>query len=139
MLAATFNVSTLRHITHRSVALDEMARYRMPRSSFLLIGSIALRLIGGLSILIGFHAGIGSMLLFAFVVPAALPAHDFWAMPAARQTHETIDFLNDLAIAAGTLLIALHGAGPWSIDASKVHRLSPRAESSSKSLSPELT
>ena len=138
MFAATFIVSALRHTTHWSAALDEMAGYGMPPSSCLLIGSIALRLIGGLSILIGLHARIGSTLLFAFVVPAALLAHDFWAMPAARQTHETIEFLNNLAMAAGALLIALNGAGPWSIDASKENRLSPRAESSSKSLSPEL-
>src|SRR5437899_5531227 len=59
MLAATFIISALRHLTHWSAALDEMAGDGIPRSSFLLTGSIALRLIGGLSILLGFHARIG--------------------------------------------------------------------------------
>jgi uncharacterized membrane protein YphA (DoxX/SURF4 family) len=138
MLAATFIVSALRHITHWSAALDEMAGDGMPRSSFLLLGSIAFRLIGGLSILLGLRARIGATLIVAFIVPAALLAHDFWAMPAARQTHETIEFLNNLAIAAGAMLIALNGAGPWSIDALK-RSGSPRAAFSSNGLSPELT
>jgi hypothetical protein len=50
--------------------------------------------------------------MVVFIVPAAFLAHDFWAMPAARQTHETIEFLNNMAIAAGALLVVLHGAGP---------------------------
>ena len=138
MLAATFIVSALRHITHWSGALDEMAADGMPRSSFLLLGSIAFRLIGGLSVLLGIRARFGAALLVVFIVPAAFLAHDFWAMPAARQTHETIEFLNNLAMAAGALLIALNGPGPWSIDAIKETRLSPRGQLSN-SLSPEFT
>jgi len=137
-LTATFIVSAVRHLTDWSAALDEMAGYGMPRSSVLLTGSIAFRLIGGLAILFGFHARIGATLLFAFVVPAALLAHDFWAMPATRQTHETIEFLNNLAMAAGAMLIALNGAGPWSIDAIKENHLPARGELSSSALAPEL-
>src|SRR6201995_5624808 len=94
MLSATFLISALRHITHWSAALDEMAGDGMPRSSFLLTGSIVLRLVGGLSILLGVYARAGAALLVVFVVPAALLAHNFWAMPASRQTHELIEFLN---------------------------------------------
>src|SRR6266566_1100555 len=119
MLSATFVISAVRHITHWSAALDEMAGDGMPRSSLLLTGSIVLRLIGGLSILFGCYARAGAALLVVFVVPAALLAHNFWAMPAARQTHELIEFLNNLAMAAGALLITLNGPGPWSIDSSK--------------------
>jgi uncharacterized membrane protein YphA (DoxX/SURF4 family) len=87
MLTATFVVSAVRHLTHWSAALDEMAGDGMPLSSFLLTGSIVLRLIGGLSILLGFYARAGAALLVVFVVPAALLAHNFWAMLPARQTH----------------------------------------------------
>jgi putative oxidoreductase len=139
MLSATFVISALRHLTHWSAALDEMAGDGMPRSSFLLTGSIVLRLIGGLSILLGFYARAGAALLVVFVVPAAFLAHDFWAMPAERQTHELIEFLNNLAMAAGALLVVLNGAGRWSVDAIKENRLSARAELSSNGLSPEFT
>jgi putative oxidoreductase len=126
MLTATFILSAVRHLTHWSAALDEMAGDGMPRSSFLLLGSIAFRLIGGLSVLVGFRARIGATLLVLFILPAALLAHDFWAMPPERQTHEMIEFLNNLAIAGGALLVALNGAGPWSIDSIQKDRLVQR-------------
>ena len=122
MLAATFIISAVRHLTHWSAALDEMAGDAMPRSSLLLIGSIALRLAGGLSVLLGFRARSGAALLVLFVVPAAFLAHDFWVMPEARRTHETVEFLNNMAIAAGALLVVLNGAGPWSIDSFQTNR-----------------
>ena len=122
MLAATFIISAVRHLTHWSAALDEMAGDAMPRSSLLLIGSVALRLAGGLSVLLGFRARSGAAVLLVFVVPAAFLAHDFWMMPTARQTHETVEFLNNMAIAAGALLVALYGAGPWSIDSFQKNR-----------------
>ena len=56
MLSATFIISAVRHLTHWSAALDEMVGDGMPRSSILLIGSITFRLLGGLSVLLGFHA-----------------------------------------------------------------------------------
>jgi putative oxidoreductase len=122
MIAATFVISAIRHITHWSAALDEMAADGVPRSSFLLMGSIGLRLIGGLAVLLGFYARTGAALLVAFVLPAAVLAHDFWAMPPGRQTHETIEFLNNLAMAGGALLIVLNGAGSVSIDSLKADK-----------------
>jgi putative oxidoreductase len=116
MLSATFIISAARHLTHWSAALDEMVGDGMPRSSILLSGSIAFRLLGGLSVLLGFHARLGAGLLVAFILPAAFLAHDFWVMPAERRTHEAIEFFNNMAIASGALFITLHGAGLWSID-----------------------
>jgi putative oxidoreductase len=125
MLAATFIISAVRHLTHWSAALEEMAGDGMPRSSFLLLGSVAFRLVGGLSVLIGLRARAGATMLVVFIVPAAFLAHDFWAMPAVRQTHEMIEFLNNMAIAAGALLVALNGPGPVSIDATRSALTSP--------------
>jgi putative oxidoreductase len=116
MLTATFILSALRHLTHWSAALDEMAGDGMLRSSILLLGSITFRLLGGLLVLTGFRARIGATLLVLFIVPAAFLAHDFWAMPPERQTHEMIEFLNNMAIAGGALLVALKGPGAWSFD-----------------------
>jgi putative oxidoreductase len=111
----------------------------MPRSSILLVGSIAFRLVGGFSVLLGFRARIGGFLLVAFIAPAAFLAHDFWAMPAARQAHETIEFLNNMAIAAGALLVALNGAGPLSIDSIRNNRRLAQTHLASTALTSELS
>lgn len=117
LLAATFILSAVRHLTHWSAALDEMGGFGMPQSSFLLTGSIVLRLVGGLGVLVGFHARTAAALLVVFVLPAAVLGHNFWGAPPMERTHETIEFLNNLSMAGGALLIVLHGAGPLSIDA----------------------
>lgn len=126
MLAATFVLSAARHMSHWPAALDEMASFGMPRSSFLLTGSIALRLVGGLAVLVGFHARTGAAMLIAFVLPAAVLGHNFWAAPPARRTHESIEFLNNVSMAGGALLVVLVGAGPLSIDAARWRGSSPR-------------
>jgi len=139
MLAATFIISAVRHLTHWSVALDEMAGDAMPRSSLLLIGSVALRLAGGLSVLLGFRARSGAALLLVFVVPAAFLAHDFWMMPEARRTHEAVEFLNNMAIAAGALLVVLNGAGAWSIDSIQEHRTHNQKNPTTTAITSELS
>ena len=109
---------------------EGIAGEAMPRSSFLLGSSIMLRLIGRRSILLGVHARAGAALIVIFVLPDAILAHDFRAMPAARQTHELIEFVNNLAMAAGALLVVLNGAGPWSADAAAKGGLPLRRDNS---------
>jgi putative oxidoreductase len=116
-LAATFIISALRHLFNWSAALDEMAGFGMPRSMVLLIGSIALRLAGGLSVLAGFEARWGAVLLLLFVVPATFLGHAFWAKPAGERTHEFIEFLNNLSMTGGVLLVLIAGSGAVSVDA----------------------
>ena len=116
-LTATFILSAVRHLFHRNAALDEMEGFGMPRSPFLLAGSIVLRLAGGLSVLTGFHARWGAVLLLLFVVPATFFGHAFWGKPVEKRTHESIEFLNNLSMAGGLLLVLIAGSGAFSVDA----------------------
>jgi putative oxidoreductase len=45
--------------------------------------------------------------------------HNFWAVPAAQQQMEMANFLKNLAIAGGLLIIFGRGAGAFSIDNSR--------------------
>src|SRR5262245_57085417 len=112
MLSATFILSAVRHLSDWPAALNEMSALAMPRSSLLLTGSIVLRLVGGIGVLLGFHARTCAALLVAFVLPAAVLGHSFWGVPPAKQTHEVIEFLNNLSMAGGALLVVMDGAGP---------------------------
>ena len=72
----------------------------------------------GLSVLLGFHARIGGLLLVVFLVPVTLAMHKFWGVadPAVAQL-QMILFTKNLALIGGALLIAFFGAGPTSLDA----------------------
>ena len=75
---------------------------------------IAVELLGGLAVLLGWQARIAAFLLAGFTLLSALLFHlDF------GDQGQTIQFMKNLAIAGGFLLIVAHGAGAWSLDARK--------------------
>jgi putative oxidoreductase len=81
-----------------------------------LAGVIAIA--GGLSILLGYRAKIGAWLLVLFLACVTPMLHNFWAVtdPMTRQM-QMINFMKNLSMMGGALLISQFGAGPWSLDA----------------------
>jgi uncharacterized membrane protein YphA (DoxX/SURF4 family) len=63
--------------------------------------------LGGLSVLLGVWADLGSLLLVLFLVPTAVLMHGFWREtdPMARQT-EMVQFFKDTALAGASLALA---------------------------------
>lgn len=79
--------------------------------SILLPAAIAVELIGGLLIAVGFQTRISALALAGFTVVAALLFH---FDPSDQM--QMISFNKNLAIAGGFLVLAAHGAGLWSVD-----------------------
>ena len=96
--------------------IDGPITQRRPGLLVPLAGLIALA--GGLSIALGFHAKAGAWLLVLFLVPVTLTMHRFWAEkdPMLIQMQQ-VNFLKNLALLGGVLLIGQFGAGPMSVDA----------------------
>ena len=90
----------------------------VPFASFLVPASGVLAFLGGLSVLLGWHARLGAALLVAFLVPVTLSMHAFWAVtdPMIAQMQYAM-FMKNLGLLGGALLIAHFGAGPISWDA----------------------
>ena len=76
-----------------------------------------LALAGGLSILLGFRARIGSLLIAIFLLLVTPLMHKFWGVadPMAAQM-QLIMFFKNLSMLGGALLIAYFGSGPYSLD-----------------------
>lgn len=75
----------------------------------------AAELAGGLSLLLGLWSRLGALGLFIFLIPTTLMFHNFWAAPPADQQMQMVNFLKNLAIMGGLLMIVAHGPGPLSI------------------------
>jgi len=74
--------------------------------------AIALELLGGLALLVGFQTRIAALLLAGFcIATAALFHHKF------GDRNQLLHFEKDLAIAGGLLVLFAQGAGAWSVDA----------------------
>lgn len=76
-----------------------------------------LAIAGGLSILLGYRARTGAWLIVAFLVPVTFFMHKFWGIsdPMTAQM-QMVNFLKNIALLGGALLIAYFGAGPVSFD-----------------------
>jgi putative oxidoreductase len=90
----------------------------VPMAKLLVPASGALALLGGISILLGYHAKIGGWLLVLFLVPVTPVMHNFWAVKdPMMHAMQQVNFLKNLSMLGGALLISQFGAGPMSLDA----------------------
>jgi putative oxidoreductase len=79
---------------------------------------IALEVIGALAIITGWHTRIAALALAGFTLAAALLFHaDFQDQIAM------IMFMKNIAIIGAFLLLFIHGAGAWSLDARRAAEL----------------
>ena len=76
-------------------------------------GSGILLLLGGASLLLGFHPSIGVVLLLIFLLPTSFMIHNFWTIrdPQAKMA-EMVQFQKNIAI-LGLLLMTLLIPQPW--------------------------
>lgn len=118
---ALFIMSAVLHFMAPTI---EYARSQgVPSPQLLVPLSSAIALAGALSVLFGYRARIGALLLLLFLVPVTLVMHDFWNItdPAMRQTQMS-SFLKNLALMGGVLMFLHFGAGPFGVDASRRKR-----------------
>jgi putative oxidoreductase len=73
---------------------------------------IALEIVGGVALLVGYKTRIAAALLGVFAIAAASIGHSDWNDIMHFQA-----FMKDLAIAGGLLYVAANGAGRLSVDA----------------------
>ena len=88
-----------------------------PAPAWLGYAIAALELLGGLAILIGFKTRWVAWALVAYLLIATLLGHPFWVMEGAARGANQAHFYKNLAIMAAYLLIAMTGAGKYSVDA----------------------
>ncbi len=72
---------------------------------------IAVELLGGLAIILGWHTRLAAFLLAGFTLLSGILFHANFA-----DQMQMIMFMKNLAIAGGFLMIVALGAGPYSID-----------------------
>jgi putative oxidoreductase len=111
-----FLMSGPSHFSKQTIAFA--ASQGVPLASIAVPLSGVLALVGGLSILLGYHAKLGAWLIVLFLVPVTLMMHKFWAVqdPMMAQMQMGM-FMKNVSMLGGALLISQFGAGPFSLDA----------------------
>ncbi|NET60876.1 MAG: DoxX family protein [Symploca sp. SIO2E6] len=83
----------------------------MALTGLLLVATIIVQLVGGLSVLLGYKTRWGAILLILFLIPATLVFH------SPFDPKQMIAFLKNLGLIGGLLMVNYAGAGAISLDA----------------------
>ncbi|MEI7728782.1 MAG: DoxX family protein [Verrucomicrobiota bacterium] len=111
LLSLIFILSGFGKIGDWSGTTKYMASKGMVAIPFFLAMAILCELGGGLSVLFGYKARFGALVLICFLVPVSLIFHNFWSFSGMEQRMQMIHFLKNLAIMGGLLLVARRGTG----------------------------
>ena len=89
----------------------------MPLATILVPVAGVLAVLGAVSIILGYKTRAGAVMIIVFLVPVTLVFHHFWTVTdaGARQT-DMIDFMKNISMLGGALILLVHGAGPYSLD-----------------------
>ena len=111
LLALLFLISGYGKITHVAGTVGYLGKVGLPMPDVLVWGVIAIELLGGLLIVLGWQTRVVAWIMALFTLGTALIGHKFWVDPS-----QTTQFLKNLAIMGGFLLLAANGPGRASID-----------------------
>jgi len=117
MIAAIFLLSAVGNKIPKFDAVAAMMEGKgIPQPKILLAGAIAFLILGGLSIVLGYKARLGALLLLVFLGAATYYFHDFRKAAPEQQQAEMIQFMKNLALMGTMVFLLANGTGPWSLD-----------------------
>ncbi len=106
-----FGPGALLKITNMGGTSASMAEQGMVFISFFLILTILIKLFGGIAVIVGYQVKPVAFVLAGLTLVINVVMHDFWNVP-----DQTQNFVKNMGIFAGLLVLAGLGAGGWSLD-----------------------
>jgi putative oxidoreductase len=111
LLSAIFIKTGIGHLVNFGSVYPRLADHGIPLAALFLAGSLLLRIGGGISLILGYEAKWGAWAIIAFLLPTTLIFHTQFSNGA-----QLTQFLKNIGLMGGLLMIAYYGPGPISID-----------------------
>jgi putative oxidoreductase len=119
LMSVLFLISGVFKIGGYSQMVGYSASKGLPMAGVAIACAAVIELAAGLAILAGFQTKIAAWILFLYLIPVTFFFHNFWAMQGAEQQQNMIEFLKNVSIMGGLVILATNGAGPYSVDHSR--------------------
>ena len=116
LLAGVFLVFGIRKLMAVAGTAGYFAKLGLPMADVLVWLVILIEVGGALLLIVGWKTRFAAWMLAAFVVLATLAAHRYWEFEAAQYVAQLTNFMKNLAIVGGLLLVAAAGPGRMSVD-----------------------
>jgi putative oxidoreductase len=118
MLAGVFLVFGIRKLMAVAGTAGYLTKLGLPMGELLVWGVILIEVGGALLLIVGWQTRMVAWILAGFVVFATLLAHRFWEFDGAQYVPQLTNFMKNLAIVGGLLMVAASGPGRLSVDRS---------------------
>ncbi len=116
LLALMFVVAGVGKIGGFDGTVGYIASKGLPLPVMLAAGTVALEIVAGVALIVGYKARWAALALAAFTLLATVIFHAYWAMPAEQQMVQRLMFLKNIAVTGGLLAVFAFGAGRYSLD-----------------------
>ena len=116
LLAAMFLLAGFDKIGGFAGTAGYIASKGLPVPQVLAAATIALEVIGGLLLIIGWKARWVALAFAAFTLVASFVFHNYWMLPPAQQMAQQLFFMKNMSIVGGMLMVVAFGPGAWSVD-----------------------
>ena len=116
LLAALFIGSGWGKLIGFSATAGYIASKGLPLPQVLAALAVAIELGGGILLLVGLKARWIALAFVGFLIVITPIFHNFWDVPAAQIQAQKINFMKNLAILGGMLMVAAFGPGRLSAD-----------------------
>ena len=120
-IAALFLPAGINKLIGMEGATGYFASLGLPAVAFLIWVVIAIEILGGLALILGYHTRFVAIGLAIFTVLASIVGHAFWAAPVDAAFIAQLLFFKNIAVTGGVLVLASSGAGSISIDGRKAN------------------
>jgi putative oxidoreductase len=116
LLGLYFILPGIMKITGYSGTVAYMTAHNVPMISILLPLTIAMQIAGGIALIIGYQGKLVAFILAILVLVISIYMHNFWVYEQGMErAHEMQNFIKNLAIMAGLLVISATGTGKFSV------------------------
>jgi putative oxidoreductase len=113
LLMVRFGWSKISSVSH---TIQLMSMYGLPLPGVAATLAILAECGGGVLLIIGFWTRPLALLLAVYTLGTALVAHRYWTMSGSEMMQNMINFYKNLSIIGGLVLLAVTGAGRYSVD-----------------------
>ncbi len=102
-------------------AIDYAKSQGVPAASVLVPFSGIMAFVGALSIILGYKAKWGALLIILFLIPVTFTMHAFWRSTDAMQSQmQMAMFMKNISLLGAAMIIVYFGSGPLSLDKESV-------------------
>jgi len=115
LLSWMFLQSAYAHLVHaKPMAAYATGVGHVPMAQLAVVVTGLMLLLGGLSLLLGYHPRVGAAILFLFLVPVAFMMHAFWKETDPMQrAGQRAHFWKNITLAGAMLYIITYPSWPW--------------------------